>query len=353
MRVLIEHPIFEPYTSISGGTELFVRNAVRALKARGHEVSVFAAADSALPCIKSTVFSKRFINDKAAGKTARVKTTRWYSEIAELAASFDSILLNTTLFSLCVLDPVHAAWFHKAVYFNHNGSRQFVSERAGLAMQSTLRYFRAHGGRTYYFSERNKAALAAQWALPARRALATGERPIARALARLGDNTFLNGEPWDGPFFQGIFPEDAAPAAASEGYLIAIGRDDPREKRLARALKLGKELNREVFVISGEDHGKVMDYLASAEALLLPSRDETFSIVAFEAACHGVPVSCLEVPPALQPFPELTWPWGEWLATTEAERAGVQKELRELYSAEAMGRRLEAAIAGSRSAALS
>jgi hypothetical protein len=44
--ILIEHPIYEPYTA---GTDLFVRNFARAL--RDHHVGGFGSADSALRAV--------------------------------------------------------------------------------------------------------------------------------------------------------------------------------------------------------------------------------------------------------------------------------------------------------------
>lgn len=91
-------------------------------------------------------------------------------------------------------------------------------------------------------------------------------------------------------------------------------------------------------------HGDVMEALAGAEALLLPSRNETFSIVAFEAVCHGVPVTCLEAPLAHEPFPELTWPWGKWVTTSLKERQAMQAVVPRRTPLEALGRRLEAVL---------
>ena len=160
---------------------------------------------------------------------------------------------------------------------------------------------------------------------------------------RIGDLSFLDLDPWDGQFDQAVFPDDAVPARASEGYVVAIGRR-VEDKQLPEAEELAKTLGKELSVLTDMPHADVMEVLAGADVLMLPSKNETFSIVAFEAVCHGVPVTCMDVPPALQPYPYLTWPWGEWMPTTLDEREGMQEMVRETCGMEALERRFESLL---------
>ena len=60
---------------------------------------------------------------------------------------------------------------------------------------------------------------------------------------------------------------------------------------------------------------------------------------------HGVAVMALEVPPALDNFPELVLPWERPFATAMVEeRADIQQFVAEEYSLCDLGRRLEAVL---------
>ena len=87
-----------------------------------------------------------------------------------------------------------------------------------------------------------------------------------------------------------------------------------------------------------------MQVIAGSRCLLQPSRYETFSRVTEEALAHGVPVSCLEAPPALSAYPSLSREWGDVTTTSLEERQAAQDHLRATYTMEAYGERLEALL---------
>lgn len=332
MKILIEHPCFTPYNGVvHGGTEMFVYRLAVALMQLGHHVEIYASADSTEDSIRS-----RSVSTAGAHARGRKFDPRpWYDGLA--ASDHDLVVLNTSMTSAALLDPVYADLFSRSIYLNHNGSNHFVRDFPGRQLNVVLRYFRACGGRAYYLSERNRAALAADWEHNLPQILAG---KAESGLKRISNHAFLDLDPFDGHFNQAV----AVPAMprAAEGYLAAIGRRD-REKRLPTAAKLAKELGRELFVVTpdlGLPHHDVMDLLAGAECLLLPSRNETFSIVAFEAMCHGVPVSYIEEPPAISLYPSLGRAWGDVRTTTLAERQVANAYLSSTYTPEAMGWRM-------------
>lgn len=336
MKILVEHPIFCPYQEkITGGTELFVHRVKEALSLLGHEVDVFGTADSTLPCIQSSAYSTQWMQTQNAGNT---KSKDWYDDLTEASKDFDKVILNTSLSSTHLLNSVYAPLLNKSIYFNHNASDWFVRGFAGRQMQSIVRYMRSLGGKSFYFAESNRAALEFAWNTPAEYQRATSGK-VATGLRRLVDHSFLSLEMWDDQFNQAVCPHDAVEPRAPEGYLVFIGRNDPN-KRLRLAQKKAKDLGRELRVLTDVPHEEAMHVLAGADCLLLSSKNETFCITAFEALCHGIPVSCLEAPPALDFYPELARGWGDVTPNTFEERQKISADLRSKYTLEAFGERL-------------
>lgn len=330
MKILIEHPVFCPYNgAVTGGTERFVHLAAKALS-RNHEVEIFASQDSKADCLKSSAFS----TEHEVANKRNTKTKVWYNELQEASEYFDAVLLNSSLTYSVLLTNPYQRLFSKSVYFNHNFSNWFLRGYAGRGMQIVLRKYRSLGGKSLYFSDDNKNQLEAYW--KAERAL------IAKDFE---NEPFLEYDLFDGKFNQAVFPDDASPAREPEGYLIAMGRDVP-DKRLNLAKKEAKRLGRELRVYSDLSHPELMKEVAGADCLLLSSRNETFSIAAFEAMCHGVPVSYIDEPPAIQLFPELGRAWGDVNSNTLEERKLIQDHMRETYSLEQFGLRLEKLLEG-------
>lgn len=362
MRILIEHPLFTPYTSsVQGGTERFASRAAEALRLCGHEVELFGTKDSTCKCIRSRMPSAVWHKERGKDTATRV----WYRDLLAESASWDRVLLNTALSSPVLLDPVYEDLFCKSVYINHNGSNWYTRGFAGRQMQSVVRFLRYCGGRAYYLSEANRETLEQDWADPEARAQALLGRARA-GYARIGHTRFLDENMWDGRFNQAVAVE--ATVREPEGFLVAIGRLDT-EKRLDRAAQLARELGKElvvyvtkltlnqvredeamlrkldgVVVLFDEPHAEIMDTLSRADCLLLPSQLEMFSIAAMEAMCHGVPVSCIDPPPALELYPSLLRKWGDVCPNTLSERHKAAAAMAE-WSLEKFGERLEIALA--------
>lgn len=334
MKILIEHPVFIPYTgAVTGGTERFVHLAAKALS-QDHDVQIFASQDSTTPCIKSSAFSTAYqISNKR-----NTNTKLWYNDLQTAAEDFDVVILNSSLTYTVLLNHPYKKLFSKSIYFNHNFSNWFLRGFSGKNMQLIARLFRSQGGKTFYFSDENKLQLENFW---------DGFRDeiVACVSAKRKDEPFLELELFDGKFNQAVFPDDAVPVQAPQGYLIAVGRDVP-DKRLNQAKLMAKKLKKELRVYSDLPHDELMKEVAGADCLLLSSRNETFSIAAFEAMCHGVPVSYIDEPPALQLYPELGRSWGDINTNTLEERQRIQEHLKQTYSLEQFKRRLVEVMEG-------
>lgn len=367
MKLLVEHVLFSPYTgTIYGGAEKSTYAMADALRKRGHQVDIVAPQDSTLDCIKAPVWSGQHVVQH--GGVMKMKV--WYDFIRELSADYDGIYLNHGMTSQSLLDPRHEVWMSKSAYINRDGSGWYTTGAGGMRLLTNLRWMRYCGGKTYYMSEANRKKLDWVWSHP-KKGLEVRGQCCTGGVKRIGHSDFFSTDPFDGQHNQLVFPADAVPARAPEGYLVAIGRPDAN-KRLHLASEMAKNLGKHLILFTtsrntsstGDYHEKViakcrslgaevrldvphpeiMQTLAGADALLLSSRDETFCRIAEEAISHGVPVSAMEVPPALSAYPELIREWGDVSTTTLEERQTAHEYLRQTYTMDAYGARLEALL---------
>ena len=325
MKVLVEHSLTAPFTGqIQDGAS---KSAMMLCDALGG--TMLGTSDSTAPCIKSPVLS-----GKAAG---RMDMKRWYAFLREVSKDYEKIYLNHPLSSQSLLDESHRDWMQKSIYINHDGSGWMVTGNAGLRLSATLRFFRSCGGKSFYLDEENRNRL--EWVAKHPNKSKVIENYCRQYLGRINSLDFLNLPLFDGQFDQlSLIVKTRTNRAPAQGYAVSIGRPD-KVKRLElsakKAKKLGirhiiftmssntssqssypqdliahlKELGSEVRV--DEPHDKIMECLASADFLILSSKEETFCHVALEAVQRGVPVMALEVPPVMQHFPEFLLEWQE------------------------------------------
>jgi len=81
---------------------------------------------------------------------------------------------------------------------------------------------------------------------------------------------------------------EAMARGKTESRLTLIGDGPEREKLKARARNLG--LNGEIRFAGQQDRVRVLEEMAAADLVVIPSREESFSLVALEAMTLGKPV---------------------------------------------------------------
>lgn len=86
-------------------------------------------------------------------------------------------------------------------------------------------------------------------------------------------------------------------------------------------------------------HGMAMEALPRPRHFCCQA-GRPFSFAACEAVCHGVKVDCIELPPALDPLPELASPWGSGSKHRWPMPQGIQQRVAEEYPLPALGDRL-------------
>lgn len=250
-----------------GGTELFCYELVEGLVAAGHDVTLFATGDAAVPCRRRALFAGAQWPPSAEDDLNHIA---WAVAEIERDGRFDLVHTNSPLAvpltrfgSVPVVHTVHHARFDAAsrIYARHPHVFYVAISARQRALEVPLRRARViHHGLT-----------------PARY---PAQIEDGRALAHIGRYA------WDKGTHLAI---DVARAASLP--ITLAGRAHPSDQRYYVEEVLPRLAHPLVSEVGEVDHEAKTNLLRSATALVCPLQwEEPFGLIAIEAMLCGTPV---------------------------------------------------------------
>lgn len=318
MKILIEHTVSVPYNPkvVTGGTERFSQQLLKALRDAGHDAQMFVTADTGKfphtvhSFVPSTAVTVGRTYEDGSPRKSFTNLIGWYESIEKIHHEYDYIVLNSAFHSHGLLN--HWGFLSKSLLINHFCHGGMLQGESGLRFQLLARWMQQLGGRVFSSGQSNIDELKSIWENP---------HINNRILTQYADKIKKFGIDIERPMFEGWFdvnvlPHDLGPVKKIKAKkVVAIGRP-VREKQIITAAKAMKTLAADGYECHlfttdiGEDYEKIkelcekhgitihinmphkdiMKNICDAAVLLFPSKSETNGICAFEAAAHGIPV---------------------------------------------------------------